>query len=152
MIYHLNFMNMFGKLNKEKKMGLLIFLSSVVSIIVLWKTLLNLTAKEIYWEDGSSFYYRKWRFTGDQYYLTIYVKKKRFGLTYLRKITQNTTFYWNREINTVKKIKLELRGLIRKYIEHNITTDKLKEWDGELFEPTVQRTRDRKIQKILSGK
>lgn len=122
---------------------------SLISLIVLWKLFIGYKAKEIYWEDGSTFYYRKWRFNSDQYYLTIYVKKKRFGLTYLRKITQNSTYYWYHEINTLKSIKGELKGLIRKYITDNKIDEKLKEWDGELFEPSLQRKRDRKLEKIL---
>ena len=122
---------------------------TLISLIVLWKLFIGYTSKEIYWEDGSSFYYRKWKFVGDQYYLTIYVKKKRFGLTYLRKITQNSTYYYHREINTVRSIKCELKRLIGKYITDNKIDEKLKEWDGELFEPSLQRKRDRKLEKIL---
>ena len=130
---------------------LLIILLITVGIISLWKGFLNLTAKEIFWEDGSSFYYRKWKyFDPDMCYLGIYIKKKAFGITYLKKVKENSTFYWPHEIDTLRKVKFELKELIKKYLDEKGVNEKLKDWDGELFEPTLQIKRDKKIEKILN--
>jgi len=130
----------------------IIIASSVIITTILWKLIIKLTAKEVYWEDGSKFYYRKWSLFSDQYHLTIYVKKKLSGIVYLEKITTNSIFYYKSELNTLEKIKAELKKLIGRYIKDNIVQDEMGDWDGELFEPTKQRSRDRKIEKILSGK
>jgi hypothetical protein len=130
----------------------ILLISGVIITTLLWKLIIKLTAKEVYWEDGSKFYYRKWSLFSDQYHLTIYVKKKLSGIVYLEKITTNSIFYYKSELNTLEKIKAELKKLIGRYIKDNIVQDEMGDWDGELFEPTKQRSRDRKIEKILSGK
>jgi hypothetical protein len=130
----------------------IIIASGVIITTILWKLIIKLTAKEVYWEDGSKFYYRRWSLFSDQYHLTIYVKKKLSGIVYLEKIKTNSIFYYKSEINELEKIKTELKKLIGEYIKDNIVQDEMGDWDGELFEPTKQRSRDRKIEKILSGK
>lgn len=130
----------------------IIIASGVIITTILWKLIIKLTAKEVYWEDGSKFYYRRWSLFSDQYHLTIYVKKKLSGIVYLEKITTNGLFYYRSEIDTLEGLKAELKKLIGRYIKDNIVQDEMSDWDGELFEPTKQRSRDRKIEKILSGK